>query len=194
MAEELIDQIPYPALNDLVRWLQTEHAPFTIIGGLSVSILSQPRPTIDVDLVVWLEPEAWEHFVESAASFGIVPRRAGALQFAKERRVLLLEHQATGIGIDISFGALPFESEMIQRSKTVELGGIPLRVATPEDVIIMKMIAHRAKDLRDIDNIMSVQHDLDFERIRDWVRQFAEVLETPELNEELNNLIKAHRS
>src|SRR5207249_4739731 len=89
-----------------------------------------------------------------AASFGIVPRRAGALQFAKERRVLLLEHQATGIGIDISFGALPFESEMIQRSKTVELGGIPLRVATPEDVIIMKMIAHRAKDLRDIDNIM----------------------------------------
>ena len=193
MPDELMEQIPYPALDDLIRWLETEQVPYTIIGGLSVSILSQPRPTIDVDLVVWLDPETWQHFLESGEKFGIVPRRADAMEFAKQRRVLLLQHTATKIGIDVSFAALPFEEEMIRRSQNVELGNIRLRVATPEDVIIMKMIAHRDKDLRDIDNIMNVHPDLDFDRIKDWVSQFAEVLETPELNDELLKLIKSHQ-
>jgi predicted nucleotidyltransferase len=192
MSDALKDQIPYPALADLVRWLESADVPFTIIGGLSVSIVSQPRPTIDVNLVVWLDPEHWQQFLELAGKFGITPRRDDALEFAKQRRVMLLQHKATGIGIDVSFGALPFEEEMIRRARSIELSGVRLRVATPEDIIIMKMIAHRDKDIRDIDNIMSVHQDLDFDRIKEWVRQFSEVLETPELNDELVKLIKSH--
>jgi len=66
MADELPQQIPYPALGDLVKWLEAEHVRYAVIGGLAVSIVSQPRPTVDVDLVVWLDPEAWSAFLNSA--------------------------------------------------------------------------------------------------------------------------------
>jgi predicted nucleotidyltransferase len=192
MAEGLAQRIPYPALGDLVKWLEAEGVPYVIIGGLSVSIVSQPRPTIDVDLVVWLHPERWNVFLESGTRYGIKPREADALEFARKRRVLLLEHADTGIGIDVSFGALPFEQEMIDRATRVSIGGVELRVATPEDLIVMKMIAHREKDLRDIDNIMRVCQELDLERIKYWLHEFALVLETPELDSEFADMIQRH--
>ncbi len=189
MSDELAQQIPYPALGDLVQWLEAGSVPYTIIGGLSVSIVSQPRPTIDVDLVVWLDPESWPAFLESAKQYGIQARSEDALEFARQRRVLLLQHRESGIGIDVSFGALPFEDEMIKRSRIVSLGNVTFRVATPEDLIIMKMIAHREKDLRDIENIVRVCPRLDFDRIRYWVHEFALVLENPGLELELSKLL-----
>ena len=192
MSDELMNQNPYPALGDLTEWLVSERVPYTSIGGLSVSFVAQARPTLDIDLVVWLEPEKWEQFLKSGEKFGIVPRRVDTLEFARQRRVFLLQHEQTGIGIDISLGALPFEWEMIERSKTVKLGPVEVRMPTPEDLIIMKLIAHRDKDLRDVDNILSVYPELDFKRIKYWVREFAKVLETPELDSELTKLLASH--
>jgi len=56
-----------------------------------------------------------------------------------------------------------------------------LRLPTPEDLIIMKAVAHRPKDLVDIQAIAANYPDLDKERIRFWVVQFGEALDLPEL-------------
>jgi len=100
-----------------------------------------------------------------------------------------LQHSKSGINIDLSFAALPFEEEMINRSKRVSIGNVNFRVASPEDLIIMKMVAHREKDLRDISNILAVCPNLDVERIKYWVHEFALVLENPELEIELARII-----
>lgn len=189
MSDDIGQQIPYPALGDLVQWLEAEKVPYTVIGGLSVAIVSQPRPTIDIDLVVWLDPDYWAEFLESATRYGIHARESDALELARTRRVLLLQHSKSGINIDLSFAALPFEEEMINRSKRVSLANVNFRVASPEDLIIMKMVAHREKDLRDISNILAVCPNLDVERIKYWVHEFALVLENPELEIELARII-----
>ena len=59
-----------------------------------------------------------------------------------------MRHTASGTDIDLSLGFLPFEVEMVERSSLVELGPVKLRLPTPEDLIIMKAIAHRHKDLK----------------------------------------------
>jgi len=76
---------------------------------------------------------------------------------------------------------LPFESELIDRSEIVRIGGLAVRLPTPEDLIIMKAIAQRPKDLEDIRAISASHPDLDTERIRSWVEQFREALEQPDL-------------
>lgn len=70
---------------------------------------------------------------------------------------------------------------MVERSTLVDVGGIKLRLPTPEDLIIMKAIAHRPKDLSDIQAIVASHPDLDKERIRSWVEQFGEALDEPDL-------------
>ena len=161
-----------------------------IIGGIAVSLLGRPRFTADVDAVFLLEMEELPRFLEEAAARGIEARIADVETFARQNRIILLRHTASGIDIDISLGMLPFESEMVDRSRRVTIGDLQLRLPTPEDLIILKAVAHRPQDLLDIEAVTASHPGLDKERIRYWVKQFAETLEMPELWDDLETRLK----
>ncbi len=114
-----------------------------------------------------------------------MPRESDTLAFAHESRVFLLRHQPTGIDVDVAVGSLPFEEEAVARARKVRVAGVSVPLPTPEDLVIMKAIAHRERDLLDIEGLVAAHPDLDAERIRRWVRTFADTLETPELYEDL---------
>jgi hypothetical protein len=94
---------------------------------------------------------------------------------------LLLRHVETGIPIDISLGVLPVEVEAVERSIEYPLGELIIRLPTPEDLIILKAVAHRPKDLADIQAVIDNHPDLDRARIKYWVKEFADTLEMPEI-------------
>lgn len=178
------------ALQDLTIWLTAEKIPQAIIGGIAVALVAQARATQDVDAVIWLDLGQIEKFILSGAGYGFIPRLSDAADFARANRVLLLRHQSTGIAIDLSCGALPFESEVIERATTVIVGQTSVRVATPEDLVILKAVARRPRDLADIESIADIHPHMDLARIDHWVREFAEVLETPEMVEDLNRILR----
>ena len=74
-----------------------------------------------------------------------------------------------------------FEQEMVERGSTKSFSNLSIRLPTPEDLIIMKAIAHRPKDMEDIRTIAENYPNLDVQRIEEWVKAFGEVLEAPEL-------------
>jgi hypothetical protein len=75
----------------------------------------------------------------------------------------------------------PAYVEAVERSTVYQAGSLSIRLPTPEDLIIFKAVAHRPKDLLDIREIIESHPDLDRERIRHWVREFAQALDMPEL-------------
>lgn len=157
-----------------------------VIGGIAVSLLGQARFTEDLDAMLLLSVEDIPHFLIVAQKEGIEPRIPQAEDFARRNRVLLLRHIPSQTDIDVSLGILPFEQEMVERSIVHEVDAtLNIRLPTPEDLIIMKAVAHRPKDLLDIQGIIQSQPRLDRERIQDWVTQFAELLERPELWEDI---------
>ena len=85
---------------------------------------------------------------------------------------------------------MPFEVEAVERSEEHQAGAQRIRLPTPEDLIILKAVAHRPKDMGDIEAVIAVQEHLDTKRIAFWVRQFAELLETPELWTDLEKLLR----
>lgn len=107
--------------------------------------------------------------------------------------MVLLTHSETGLSVDISCGALPFEREMIDRSIEFKMGDLILKIATPEDLLITKAIAHRGKDLLDIENLLTVYRDLDLLRVRYWVKEFADILEMPELFTDIDQRLKSRK-
>ena len=161
-----------------------------IIGGIAVGFVGRPRLTEDVDALFLLSIRDIPQFLEMAAIEGIRPRIQNAEEFAHKNRVLLLQHSPTKINIDISLGILPFEEEMVERGIIQSIGTLSIRLPSPEDLIIMKIIAHRPKDLEDIRTIIDKHPNLDNARIENWVKQFAEVLEMPSLWEDISGLFK----
>jgi len=173
----------------MTAWLRTEQVPYTAIGGIAVALIAQPRMTHDIDTVVWLEYERWKGLLKAGERYGFTPRLSDALGFAVTARVLLLRHESSGINFDVSLGALPFELEMIERAATIKVSDFEVNVPTPEDLIITKAVAHRPKDIADIEAILSAHPHLDVQRVRFWVREFAVALERPQLSEGLEALL-----
>lgn len=160
-----------------------------IIGGIAASLLGKPRFTADIAVVILLKVDDLPILVDAASQQGITPRIADAEIFARKNRVLLLLHQTSGINIDISLGILPFEIEMIERSQELKVGGLHLRLPTPEDLIILKAVAHRPQDLIDIQAIATSNPGLDKERVQFWVEQFGAALEFSDLWEHISQLL-----
>lgn len=173
-------------LEALERLLSRFDHQGVVIGGIAVSLLGQARFTEDLDAMVLLSVEEVPRFLAAAKEEEIEPRISRIEDFARRNRVLLLRHTPSQTDIDISLGVLPFEQEMVERSVIYEVDrALKIHLPTPEDLIIIKAIAHRPKDLLDIQGIVQSQPQLDRERIRYWVTQFAEFLEMPELWEDI---------
>ncbi len=181
------------AIDSLVSWLKSGDYRGMLIGGVAASMLGRPRVTRDVDALVLVEPSQWAAFEAAGRRFGFRPRISNPLQFARTARILLMRHHSSRIDTDISFGALPFEEEAVARARTRKFKGISVPLPAPEDLIIMKAVAHRPVDLSDITGILDSHPKLKSDRIRSWVGAFANALETPEMLVDLDNLLERAR-
>jgi len=152
-----------------------------IIGGIAASLLGKPRLTADLDAMFLLSLDDLPRLIEAAEREGLVPRIQAAEHFPRKNRVLLLRHRESGINVGISLGVLPFEVEVVERSIVYPVGYLLLRLPTPEDLIILKAVVHRPRDLLDIQAVIESNPNLDRQRIQYWVSQFAQALEMPEL-------------
>ena len=170
---------PLVALEKLLSHYENR---WVVIGGVAVSMLARPRFTEDLDAMVLLSVDEVDEFIEVAKRAGIEPRISEAEVFAKKNRVLLLRHVKSDTRIDISLGILPFEQELVERSKAYQVDdALQVFLPTPEDLIIMKSVANRPKDLEDIRTLVDKYPDLDKGRLEMWVKAFAEALEMPEI-------------
>ncbi|WP_438002719.1 DUF6036 family nucleotidyltransferase [Sorangium sp. So ce321] len=150
------------AVRALLAWSEASRVPVLIIGGVAVSILSKPRTTRDVDVVAWLpNQDEWPAFLADGERHSIVPRIPDALEFALSSRVLLLRHDRSGVPIDLSMGALPFEENAVRRAVPTDIGGLRVPLPVPEDLLVMKAVAHRSRDMVDIESILSAHADVD---------------------------------
>ncbi len=183
----------FGALATLTKWLDTEKIPHAIIGGIAVSLLTEPRTTQDIDVTIWAEEVQIEDLLASATSVGLISRIDNTLEFATQARIVLLKHLETNVSVDLSLGALPFEKEMIDHAEMITFGSIRLPVARPEDLIISKAVPMRPQDLVDIDKLLSFYPEVNFTRIRDLVGEFQQLLDRPEYLQKLEELLQRHQ-
>jgi len=179
-------------LESLQRLLSHFNESGVIIGGAAVSILGKARYTEDIDAMFLLSVKDIPQLLEAASEEGIEPRIENAAEFARKSRVVLLKHTISNTNIDLSLGVLPFEQEMVERSIVHRIDEtLQIRLPTPEDLIIIKAIAHRPKDLEDIRILVDKYPSLDIARIKQWVKQFADVLEMPSLWDDVEGILKS---
>jgi predicted nucleotidyltransferase len=177
-------------IKALIEWFNASQVDGMIIGGIAASLLGRPRTTKDIDALVMIESTRWCEFLKHGFALGFKPRISDALKFVEKTRVLLLTYEATEIDVDISFGALPFEKEALLRKQWVKISGVSIPLPTPEDLIIMKAVSGRPRDIADIEAIIDTHPKLNLKHIRRWVKEFSRVLEMPEIFENLESIIK----
>jgi hypothetical protein len=168
------------ALRSVAGALDSLPAPSMIIGGIAVIAAGVPRQTVDVDATILGRDVTPEAVVAALLRRGISPRISNALEFARERQVLLLKHDATGVKVEVSFGWLPFEEEALASANEINVSGQRIRVARPEDLIVYKAAAWRDRDKSDVERLLSLYLDtIDLSRVRALVKEIGMALDDP---------------
>ena len=171
----------YLAAADLQDRCRASGWRFCVIGGLALQRWGEPRETIDVDVTLLTGFGNEAAFARELLTW-YQPRVPNAFDFAIRHRVVLVQ-AASGVGLDIAFGAMPFEEAAVDRATDYEFApGVTIRTASAEDLIVFKAFAARPKDWIDIEGIVIRQGDrLDWELIQRYLSPLVELKEEPEI-------------
>jgi hypothetical protein len=188
VAERLAINLLKP-LEDLGKWLNAVNANAIVVGGVAASFLGRPRFTQDIDALAILSDTEWDSAIAAAAAYGIKPRIDDPLEFAHRSRVLLLRHEESSIDIDVILGGLSFEESAVANGRTYTVGGVSVRLPRVEDLLIMKAVAHRPRDMQDIEGLLETHPDADVNSVRRWVNEFAQATAMSVLIEDFDALL-----
>lgn len=177
------------AAREIVTALSEMGLAPTVIGGVAVSLMTQSRHTDDVDVQVVFDTSNASNLLDALAKKGFQPRFSGMAELAEQARIITVRHETTGTVVDIALACMPFEQEVQERATVHKALDGNLRLPTPEDLVILKAIASRPKDLEDIRNIALTYPDMDRKRIERWVREYGDLLESPDLWQQIRPLL-----
>jgi hypothetical protein len=169
-------------LLEIVSYLEGAATPYMVIGGFANLAWGVPRTTQDVDITVHVAEEDLSDFVRDIGKgFSILPTDPDG--FVKETRVLPLQ-TSNGIRIDLIFAGLPYEETALGRARQVEVQGTGVRICSPEDLIIHKIISERPRDREDVEGIFRQQgSNLDFVYLDRIVNELGEALSRSDIAE-----------
>jgi len=169
----------YQAAKEISAFLDTRQWRFCIIGGLAVIRWGEPRLTVDVDLTLLTGFGGEDRYAKELLE-GFGGRIEDALGFAMQNRVLLLS-ATNGRDLDISFGAFPFEEEMVDRATSFTFAdGVELVTCSAEDLFVLKVFANRGKDWADAESVAARQK-LDRAYVFKHLEPLCELKEAPDL-------------
>jgi predicted nucleotidyltransferase len=122
--------------------------PYVLIGGVGSASLGRPRWTRDIDVLV--APVDADRTLDALA-------RAG---FETERTNEHWIYKATldDVVVDLIFkgmGDIYLDAEMLERARSAEFLGVEAVVAPPEDMIVIKALAHDEQSARHWNDALS---------------------------------------
>lgn len=152
------------------------------IGGIAAIAQGVRRTTTDIDATFRGEGVDLTALLRRFARHGIRPRVTDALAFARQSQVLLLEHTASGVELDISLAWLAFEHEALAQPTTIDFAGVRVPAARPEDLVIYKLFAGRPQDFKDAEALLLMhRRSIDLARVRAVLAHLGEMAEEPEI-------------
>ena len=144
-------------LADAAAALQDAGVPWYLFGAQAAILHGAARLTADVDVTVRLPSAVTAvSLVDVFRRHGFDPR-VDTPAFIERTRVVPLVHRRSSIPLDVVLGGPGLEDVFLDRAQMRDVEGVAVPVASPEDLILMKILAGRAKDLDDVRAVLAAQ-------------------------------------
>lgn len=177
-----------PLLEKISEALNKKRIEYIVIGGQAVLVYGYARFTNDIDVLIGTDITKISLVNEICEEFGLT--RLKDDEFTRKTNVVPLFDQNTNFRTDLIFCFTDFEREAINMAVTTVKNGVPVRFATVEDLILMKLYASRAVDIEDIKKLLMLNKNIDLEHVYKWLTRFDEDPES-NLTKKFKNIIES---
>lgn len=167
-------------LHITCAFLEAQQLDYALVGGLAFALWGQPRTTFDVDLVVAGGADRVEPLrsaIRQEAAFLLEPETLSLPPHTFVLRAHVLDAPSAEpdvILVDFLFLDPLLTQEILRRRVAVDLAGRQVWICSAEDLILLKLIAGREKDLLDAKGVLRARSDrLDFAYLEPWVERLG---------------------
>lgn len=165
-------------LRDLVVIFDQLKIAYAIIGGFAVRSHGVPRATYDVDATLLLERDELTPLFDAVEKAGYeVPEiyRTGWVDDIEGMplvKVVTFDRGKSLVG-DIFLAESDFQRSVVDRRVLYSVEHIKAWVASIEDLILLKLLAGRPRDLADIADLLFLPGDIDLSYMRMWAAELG---------------------
>jgi len=154
-----------------------------VFGAQAAIVHGAVRFTEDIDVTVDGAAVATAELVAALQREGLVLRVNEDVEaFVARTRVLPMLHSESQTPVDVVLSGPGIEELFFEHAVMVEVEGVEFPVAAPEDVVVMKILAARPKDLEDVVAVLAAQGSrLALPRIRELLTLMEQALDQRDL-------------
>lgn len=183
-----------PPIADLLARLERAFARrgvrWFLFGAQAAILHGVARLSADVDVTVDLGALSSAELVAALAKAGFDLRGEDVVGLAETTRVLPFVHRASRIPVDVVLAGPGLEEQFFARVEERIVGEARVPVAAAEDLVVMKVLAGRPRDLDDVAAIIRARRGtLDVLLIRATLGVLESALDRRDLVSELNRLM-----
>ena len=155
--------------------LEATRVPYFVTGSFASSAHGLPRSTNDIDIVIAPSRVQLEELMKQFPKSEFAAEVEDALDALVHKSLFNIVEYSTMWKIDfIIKQPTPFDASRFSRCGVVEIAGVPLYTASPEDMLITKLwwakLGESDRQMNDAVGIAQVQRDnLDFDYIERWI-------------------------
>jgi len=165
-------------LGDLIKLLSDRRIPYAVIGGWAVRAYGVPRPTYDVDLAISLARDQLTGLFDAISKLGYDVDdmyQGGWTDMVAGMPLVKAKTFVDGrtLVADLFLAETPFQASLMTRKQLLPVNGFEAWVASPEDIILLKLMASRHRDLGDVQDIFFMQGQLDEAYLQKWAEKLG---------------------
>lgn len=177
---------------DLARAFRDLGLRWYVFGAQAVIAAGAPRLTEDVDVTVELPAGGAKIVVKTLAKFGVRLRDVGDPEtFIARTRVIPGVHVATGMPVDVVLAGEGLEMEILTRARKRRFGRLSVPFVANEDLIALKILAGREKDLEDVRTLRRGEaRDIDWQVARKRVAELGAALDDSAIIETFDRIVR----
>ncbi|PIR09245.1 MAG: hypothetical protein COV51_05310 [Gallionellaceae bacterium CG11_big_fil_rev_8_21_14_0_20_60_62] len=155
---------------DLLGMLAKSEVDFVLVGGLAVALRGYARFTVDVDVVLAMDAANLRKFIAAAKQAGLHPSIPVPMESLAQSDLIEQWHREKGmlafslrtadtvpLVLDVLVKPVVPYAELRQQATLLDVGELPIAVASIEHLIAMKTGTGRSKDQIDIDELRKIQ-------------------------------------
>jgi hypothetical protein len=155
-------------LEDLGTALGSLGVRWYLFGAQAAILYGVARLTADVDVTVQAPPDrpvpTW---MPTLAQHRFHPRFADPA-FLARTQVLPLVHGPTTLPVDLVLAGPGLEEQFLARARRLTVDDVVVPVVDVSDLVVLKVLAARAKDLDDVSTLLRIHADhIDETRVRE---------------------------
>jgi hypothetical protein len=150
----------------VIQVLEGLNVPYMVVGGFAVILYGEPRLTVDVDIVVDMQPEHVTPFVAAFPPDEYYVNEDTVRDALRRRYLFNVIESSTGAKVDmVPLGTDAFSRAVLGRRQRLvyDQEGHTATFIGLEDMIVAKLLAHRStgsdKHLRDARGVLVIQRD-----------------------------------